>query len=268
METNNIYLQLKTQEEAIFEPFFCQTIYRFQGLTIKDDYTIHELNIMTKRELYTSLSRGVSLNKVHFNYTNKSFVNVDSSKPIELKVKVDNEIDEKYKNGKIYKITFQNYIYIGITIRTLEQRFTEHKEAKKGSDFINTLQTHIDEAKIELIKNYPCQSLNQLTAEEKIITEKYIDENKLTVLNTIYNRKKPIKQTEINIERLNNINKEQNIYNIIENKSKNCLRFQATINKKRVDISVSLNKNTVEKAREILTEKINKLYNMDFIVEF
>ena len=29
---------------------------------------------------------------------------------------------------------------------------------------------------IELIKKYPCQSLNQLTAEEKIITEKYIEE--------------------------------------------------------------------------------------------
>ena len=251
-----------------FEPLFCQTIYRFQGLTIKEDYTIHELNIMTKRELYTSLSRGVSLNKVHFNYTNKPFINADSSKPIELKVRVENDIDEKYKNGKIYKITFQNFIYIGITIRSLEERFKEHKEAKKGSNFINTLKEHINEAKIELIKNYPCNSLNQLTAEERIITEQYIDDKKLTVLNTIYNRKKQIKEIEIDIERLNNINEEKNVYNIIENKVKNCLRYQATINKKRVDISVSLNKNSVEKATKILIEKIDKLLNKEFIIEF
>ena len=36
-----------------FEPNFCQTIYKYQGATISESYTIHELNIMTKRELYT-----------------------------------------------------------------------------------------------------------------------------------------------------------------------------------------------------------------------
>ena len=61
---------------------------------------------MTKRELYTSLSRGVSLNKVHFNYINKPFINLDSSKPIELKVRVQNDIDKKY----ILKFIRQNNV--------------------------------------------------------------------------------------------------------------------------------------------------------------
>jgi len=243
-----------------FEPFFAQTIYRFQGLTIKEDFCIHELPIMSKRELYTSVSRGISLDKVHFNYTNNIFVNSDASNAVELKVKVDNDVDEQYLNSKIYKIEFDNYIYIGVTIRSLKERFQEHKKATKGSNFIKTLKENLDKAKITLIKLYPCNSLKQLQEEERLITEAYIDEGKLQVLNTINNRKKEIKpETEINIVRLDNINKEEKIYHIVENKVKNCLRYQATINNKKVDISVSLKSKTVELATQILKEKIDKL---------
>ena len=86
--------------------------------------------------------------------------------------------------------------------------------------------------------------------------------------NIIFNKKPSIVLT-LGFIALNNIlTPKKNIYNIIENKVKNCLRYQATINKKRVDISVSLNKNSIEQATKILIEKIDKLYNKDFIIEF
>jgi hypothetical protein len=63
---------------------------------------------MTKRELYTSLSRGKRTSDVNFQFTDKTFVNSDVTKPIKKSIKVNNEIDEKYEDGKIYKITFNN----------------------------------------------------------------------------------------------------------------------------------------------------------------
>jgi hypothetical protein len=56
----------------------------------------------------------------------------------------EESIDDKYKNGKIYKITFDNNIYIGSTYRTLDERFDEHKKASRGSLFVETLKKNKD----------------------------------------------------------------------------------------------------------------------------
>lgn len=79
-----------------------------------------------------------------------------------------------YKNGKIYKITspHTDKIYIGSTIQPLEIRLSKHRhDYKRYCDgrynYVSSLEL-IDcgDCKIELIKNYPCNSKKELEQEE------------------------------------------------------------------------------------------------------
>jgi hypothetical protein len=251
-----------------FQPAFAQTTYRDQGATIREDFTIHELYMMTKRELYTSLSRGVTLSKVHFNYTNKKFYNNDVSKPVKIKNDIDQEVDERYINGKIYKITFENKVYIGQTIRSLEQRFEEHKTAEKGSNFIKELKKYLNVAKIELIENYSCASQKYLSAREKYFIELYADMKDIVLLNTIHNRKQ-VRETVVDIQRIENLNESDNKFHVVIDAKKNIIRYQGKKDDKKVDISVSLNNNTKETAMFKIMKKLEVIYTTsNIIVEF
>jgi len=247
-----------------FEPNYCQTIYKYQGSTIDAPYNIYELHYLTKRELYTAMSRGKRLSDVHFKFTPRLFLNEDCSASHELTVKINNEIDEKYMNGKIYKITFNNDIYIGSTIQTLEERKDGHLKTKKpdrkSNMFIEKLENFKDIAKIELIKLYPCKSLNELVFEEMRILDEYINDKKLNILNTIGNRKKnEIKDVVIVQERLDAINIPKDQFQIVENIKKNILRISTIVFGQKVDINVSMNKKTKEEATMVLEEKFNKI---------
>ena len=64
-----LYFNLKD-----FTPAYCNTCYRYQGSTIEEEYNIHETTWrMSYNEIYTSLSRGRSLDKIHFDYTARTF---------------------------------------------------------------------------------------------------------------------------------------------------------------------------------------------------
>jgi len=215
-----------------FEPLYCQTVYKYQGSTIKDKFTIHEVSAMTKRELYTSLSRGKSLTDVSFKYDAKTFINRDTTTSTEQKVIVSNDIDEKYQDGKIYKITFMNHIYIGSTYRSLEERFEEHLKAtssRAGSLFIETLKQNKAIAKIELIKLYPCASQKQLVAEEEIYINDALGMSKYVCLNTMMTKKKnKVKNTEINMDRIELINLGEKEIQIVENTKNSLFRMRYT----------------------------------------
>lgn len=81
-----------------------------------------------------------------------------------------------YSKGKIYKITSKNYnkIYIGSTCSTLEKRLYYHIDdmnryiKQKKSSYYGTSYELCEEpdCKIELIKNYPCSSKQELCREE------------------------------------------------------------------------------------------------------
>ena len=79
----------------------------------------------------------------------------------------------KYQNGKIYKIVndIDKLIYVGSTIQTLSQRFTEHKyEAKRSPNiklYKHFAELGIEHFKIKLIKNYPCNNKLELEIEEE-----------------------------------------------------------------------------------------------------
>ena len=81
-------------------------------------------------------------------------------------------MENKYQQGKIYKIVcnITSEVYYGSTIETLNDRLSNHKYKK------NCICRNIIERgnyKIELIKDYPCNSKYELEEEEC----KYIREN-------------------------------------------------------------------------------------------
>jgi hypothetical protein len=84
---------------------------------------------------------------------------------------MENEYDPRYQEGKIYKIVcnITNEIYIGSTIKTLNKRLAVHKK----ENCISRKILNRGDYKIELIKDYPCNSRWELEEEEG----KYIREN-------------------------------------------------------------------------------------------
>lgn len=79
----------------------------------------------------------------------------------------------KYQNGKIYKIinTTNDLIYYGSTIRDLNKRFNHHKNCYKNKDDNITVyqifdKYGIENCKIELVENYPCNSKRELELRE------------------------------------------------------------------------------------------------------
>ena len=200
---------------------------------------------MSRREIYTSLSRGTCLSNVNFNFTNKVFFNHDNSKPIEIKLIIDNEIDEKYKNSIIYKITFDKYIYIGQTHQTKEERFEQHKIARSNSksNFVKTLKNYLDVAEINIVEKYPCKSLKEILEREKYYIEQFKElENQggLELLNHCHNITKKVHDTEIEIVKVKVIEQIEDYqyhdhFSVVKNHRDHNLRFKGLINgKKRI----------------------------------
>ena len=70
----------------------------------------------------------------------------------------------KYQNGKIYKITTIDGIYIGSTIMSLKRRLWFHIHG----DICASLKKYIhDNLQIEIIEYYPCDNLTQLRKREQ-----------------------------------------------------------------------------------------------------
>lgn len=96
-----------------------------------------------------------------------------------------------YQNGKVYRIWSLDTedIYIGSSCDTLSNRFCKHKSHykkwKEGdkriycSSYILFDQVGVENCKIELIKNFPCNSKSELTKEEG----KVMRENKDIIVN-------------------------------------------------------------------------------------
>jgi hypothetical protein len=83
------------------------------------------------------------------------------------------EIDERYKQGKIYAIRYitdDTIIYIGSTKNSLTQRFNQHKtDCKQGIQCV--LYKNIENNDwtlwyIELYENYPCNNKKELERRE------------------------------------------------------------------------------------------------------
>lgn len=86
-------------------------------------------------------------------------------------------MESKYQNGKIYKIVDAGYksCYIGSTVQLLSNRMAKHRNHyrayKKGLKSKITIfdlfdEYEMDNCKIELIENYPCNTKEELLARE------------------------------------------------------------------------------------------------------
>ena len=80
-------------------------------------------------------------------------------------------MDNRYQNGKIYKITDFgfNICYIGSTIQPLSKRFGHHKGTYRTSPCASAsiFETYgANNCKITLVESYPCENREQLKARE------------------------------------------------------------------------------------------------------
>jgi hypothetical protein len=85
-----------------------------------------------------------------------------------------NEIDERYKNGKIYHlISGSGKIYIGSTIQDLQYRERVHRSEWKYKIGNCSSRFIYDEGGVEikLIENYPCNNLYELKKRERWFIE-------------------------------------------------------------------------------------------------
>ena len=150
--------------------------------------------------------------------------------------------DNKYQQGKIYKIVcnITGEVYIGSTIEILNRRLTNHKVKPKRPCMSKQILDRGD-YKIELIKDYPCNSEEELKWEER----KHIDNN------ICINKYSPIITEEEKIERKSiahknwyNKHKQSVLDKIKEDRKNNPEKYRQR------------DKNKYEKNKEKLKEKI------------
>ena len=119
-----------------------------------------------------------------------------------------------YQNGKIYKLVsnLTDKIYIGSTSQSLSQRMGGHiKDYKFKNKYVSSsILIEYGDAKPILIKNYPCNSREELEAEERVYIEKMKCVNKYIPTRTkseyYQDKKEQIKQYQ---QRFNQVNKER-----------------------------------------------------------
>jgi hypothetical protein len=126
----------------------------------------------------------------------------------------------KYSESKIYKLTSSqtDKVYIGSTIKSLDVRFSNHKAHYKSwlKSQINKITSsdllQYDDVKIELIKEFPCETRKELEKEEgKLILEnncvnKYVVGRTKKEYDKIYrhkNKEKYKEYVEANKEKIN-----------------------------------------------------------------
>ena len=105
---------------------------------------------------------------------------------------INNAGGNAYVNGKIYKIISlddESKIYIGSTYMTLEERYEVHKGGKRkyerGTRGLTTSYSILDNSRIELIENYPCESESELKKREQY----YISNNECINKHNAYGHK-------------------------------------------------------------------------------
>ena len=147
-----------------FIPAFCVTVYKYQGGTISTPYNIYDAEKIDKKQLYTALSRTTKLDHIHLD-TRKLKEKYEITIPHDYVI-VNSYFNDDYHNGQIYKITFEhnNKLYIGSSIRNLQERLNEHVTTKSSAIY----QYKGDNPVITPMIRAPCkdrQELNRVEAE-------------------------------------------------------------------------------------------------------
>ena len=166
---NNQWYDIKEFTES-FIPSFCVTVYKYQGAEINEPYNIYDVNRMDKKQLYTALSRTKKLEYIHLN--NKELNNRYFTRKQPFLELCNSKLNSLYKNGKIYKITFDDgKVYVGSTCENLETRLRWHKTNPKSQVYKNKDKN----PKIELIIDAPSKDKKALEKSEIGRIEEYAE---------------------------------------------------------------------------------------------
>lgn len=125
-----------------------------------------------------------------------------------------------YQQGKIYRLYSPSRadvgVYYGSTIASLYKRFHGHKsDMKRDRNYSSKSIIEIGDAVIELVEEYPCNSLKELQAREYwfIQNNECINTLKGTYDYTECNKRKDIKYRETHKEEIKEKRKEWRIKN-------------------------------------------------------
>ncbi|KAJ1427673.1 hypothetical protein B484DRAFT_397150 [Ochromonadaceae sp. CCMP2298] len=159
-----------------FGPNFCCTVARAQGCTFRYRFNVHDLSAMSKRDLYTSLSRATCLDDVHFDYTTKHFVDFEIERgATAMKL---NEGDEKYKRDcVIYKILCPAGlpIYIGHSTQGLSYRFKQHRTPNSSNPMRVAVFLRANPGcTIEWVQDAHCENLRAALKIETAVIAQFI----------------------------------------------------------------------------------------------
>lgn len=176
-----------------YELAYCNTVYRYQGATIKDKYTIYDVESMNREELYTALTRAKKLEDIYIcgnkeRLLEKVFENYVYNNDIRVYE------NKRTMKGCVYIIeNMENKIvYIGETkiekretsCEAIKCRFNEHIDdavVRKKSDKFHTAMREIGVEKFKIRVLYEGMFYNkkELRDMETKYIKMYLDENEL-----------------------------------------------------------------------------------------
>jgi len=163
-----------------------------------EDYCINDLMkkdrngqwSMDRNMLYTALSRGVTLDRIHFKYNARTF---ERKRPPTGAVRLS--LKPAKIEGKIYAITDGEKYYIGSTTTSLEERFERHKLKPVNKKMKEFMQLDV---KIELIKDVVVYDKRELLKIEDRCIMDFKEDGK-ELLNCKFNVK-GMKANELKVE--------------------------------------------------------------------
>jgi hypothetical protein len=227
---------------------YATTVHKMQGSEIRKLFVIHEANLMSKRLLYTALSRARELSNILIK--NMEWVDMDDGYFTARKIYKNDVItddasleilnnalekdENKYKSGKIYLVRDNEHhvIYVGQTIRTIEKEFKclcSFTTDKDRRDIKRYLQKYKDECKVELVKEFPCENLYQLVQEETYWINHY---NSDYLLNMRQVKDKKALKIKTEIHTTNVDRKLKHMYKVFEDESRGRFRVYSQETKK------------------------------------
>ena len=168
----------------VFDYTFCVTMYKIQGDQFNVHYNILEARQMSRNELYTAISRGYSLDKVHIDGI-KEFYYSDMERHHTYK-----RLLPEFTVGRIYQIQFENGDdYIGSTVQTIEERLEGHRTHPTSDVMSKALATQ--KHSIALLEEFKFKETDDLLRVEMYYIHSHPSKGKR--LNGTYN--KPSKVT-------------------------------------------------------------------------
>jgi hypothetical protein len=124
----------KTDIAKNFSPAYAFTSYKAEGQTLDQPYTIWEFDNMHYKTRYTTLTRATNCKNITIN-----------TEPFDVLTKVNTG-----KKARIYLIYDDEQRYIGQTVKTIEERFEEHKICQSNTKlydlerYLTNLERYLD----------------------------------------------------------------------------------------------------------------------------